>query len=308
MISGLVSNIQKFSLQDGPGLRTTVFLKGCPLLCAWCHNPESISRKPEVVVFEARCVRCGLCVEVCPQQQKRSFEPGKELIGAPEPLAVRDCVICGACVETCPTGARAMMGREMRVDEVVREVLKDRVFYEESKGGVTFSGGEPLVQFEFLKGLLEACRAEGLHTALDTCGFAPVEHLLALAPLVNLFLYDLKFMDDEKHKEFTGVSNGMILENLKQLNHAHECIWLRVPIIPGVNDPPAELEAMAQLAASLPSVRQVNLLPYHKTGIQKFKRLGRDYRLPGVTPASAEYMEAVAQIFQKRGLTIKVGG
>ncbi len=302
MLRGLVTNIQKFSLHDGPGIRTTVFLKGCPLQCAWCHNPENISRRPEVMVVESRCIRCGACVEVCKYQK---------VVADGSPARVElplDCEGCTDCVEVCPTGARVLQGREVTPSEVLEEVLADRVFYEESQGGVTFSGGEPLLQFEFLRCLLELSQKQGLHTAVDTCGFAPTDHLLAIAPLTSLFLYDIKFIDEKKHEQFTGVSNQRILDNLQALAKVHGTIWLRVPVIPGVNDADEELEAIAELAAGLPGIRQVTLLGYHKTGVQKFKRLGKEYTLAGLEPPSKERMEAVARFFAAKGLKVKIGG
>ncbi len=305
--SGLVTNIQKYSLHDGPGIRTTVFLKGCPLHCAWCHNPENISRKSEIIIYEARCIRCGQCFEVCPQRKDKTPAPADSANITPARPPV-DCTLCGACAEACPTGARSLLGHLMEVDQLLAEILADRVFYEESQGGVTFSGGEPLLQFEFLKAVLQACREQGLHTAVDTCGFAPWEHLHELVPLTNLFLYDLKFFDDAQHREYTGVSNRLIFDNLRALAQMHPAIWLRIPIIPGVNNSAGELQAMARLAAKLPGLQQVNVLPYHKTGVQKFRRLGQPYTLPDTAPPSSGQMETSAQIFRAQGLTVKVGG
>ena len=307
MESGLVFNIQKYSIQDGPGIRTTVFLKGCPLDCWWCHNPESQSPEPEITVIEGRCMRCGECRRVC----VRGGSPqGGQAVGgargpAGEPTA---CTLCGKCVEACPTGARQMVGRRMNAAEVLAEVLKDRVFYEESGGGVTFSGGEPLQQPRFLMALLQACRDAGLHTAVDTCGFAPKEDLLAAAPLADLFLYDLKFMDENHHARYTGASNVSILDNLRALGGIHGNIWIRVPIIPGLNDSDRELEALARCAAAVPGVRQVNVLPYHGAGAYKAPRVGRAYRLQETAPPSPEYMEDVAARFRGHGLSVRIGG
>lgn len=292
MQSGLVSNIQKYSIQDGPGIRTTVFLKGCPLDCWWCHNPEGRSLKPEIVVVETRCIRCGECVKACPH----SCSP------------TEPCDLCGECVDACPTGARQAVGKRVSADDVFAEIVKDGIFYDESGGGVTFSGGEPLMQPQFLKALLEKCRSKGIHTAIDTCGYAPAEILMAVAPLTNLFLYDLKLMQDARHVEYTGVSNRLILENLRVLGQAHDNIWIRVPIIPGVNDGEDQLEELARFAASIAGVRQVNLLPYHATGVPKFRRLGRAYRLADVKPPSADFMAAVVERFTALGLKTMSGG
>lgn len=301
MQSGLVFNIQKYSVHDGPGIRTTVFLKGCPLRCPWCHNPESISHQGEIVVLESRCMDCRLCRLACPYG---TVIPGDGVLPARNEL----CEVCGACVEACPTGGRKLIGQEMTVAQVMEVVLQDRVFYEDSGGGVTFSGGEPLAQPDFLRGLLEACRARGIHTTVDTCGLARTEQVLAIAPLTDLFLYDLKFMDDARHREYTGAPNVLILENLQALGRAAAQIWIRVPIIPGVNDSEAELEAKARFAATLSGVRQVNLLPFHRTGFPKARRLGQDNAMAETQPPSAESMARAVEIFGNLGLTVKSGG
>jgi pyruvate formate lyase activating enzyme len=201
-----------------------------------------------------------------------------------------------------------MLGQQMTVQEVLAEILADRIFYDDSRGGVTFSGGEPLLQFEFLQAALQACRERGIETAVDTCGFAPRAHLLAIAQVTDLFLYDLKLMDEAAHVEFTGVSNRRILENLQELGRVHRNLWLRIPIIPTVNDSARELDAMAGFANTIAGIRQIHLLPYHKTGIHKHQRLGREYQLAGLVPPSAEQMEAVAARFSTQGLTPKIGG
>lgn len=301
VLSGLILNIQRFSIQDGPGIRTTVFLKGCPLGCVWCHNPESMSPLRQIVFLQNRCIGCGECGRHCPGAKidggERALPPGHE-----------HCLLCGACIEACPTQARQMAGTEMTVQQVLAEVLQDRVFYEASGGGVTFSGGEPLAQPEFLRGLLAACRAHGLHTAVDTCGMARLEDLAAVAPLTDLFLYDLKMMDEEKHRRFTRVSNATILDNLRSLGRLHEQIWVRVPIIPGFNDSPADLEAAARFVAGIIGVRQVNLLPFHKTGLGKLRRLGRASEMSETEPPSVEAMDKALALFQSLGLAAKAGG
>jgi len=292
--TGRVFNVQRYSLHDGPGIRTTVFLKGCPARCLWCHNPESQSFGPEVLVVETRCVSCGTCSTVCAH-------------GAPPPGSSL-CTACGACVEACPAGARQLAGRETTVDAVMEEVLRDRVFYEESGGGVTFSGGEPLAQPEFLKALLEACRAAGLHSTVDTCGFGPRERLLALAPLVDLFLFDVKLVDDARHRAMTGLPAAPILENLRALAEVHRNVWVRIPVVPGHTDAEADLAATAALVAGLPGVRHVSLLPFHRTGAAKARRLGRAFPLESLAPPPAERLCALAAVFRDRGLTVTIGG
>jgi pyruvate formate lyase activating enzyme len=299
--SGLVFNVQKYSLHDGPGIRTTVFLKGCPLCCAWCHNPESQSARTEIVVLENRCAACGECRRACPFGQAAT---GK----GPMPTDAAECLLCGQCAEACPTGARQMIGQRRTVAEIMEAVLQDRIFYEESGGGVTFSGGEPLTQPAFLKAMLEACRAGGLRTAVDTCGFACTDVLLDVAGLSNLVLYDLKLMDDARHRQYTGVSNAPILANLRALARAHQNIWLRVPVIPGINDRDEDWQAAAGFAAGLQGIRQVSILPYHKLGLFKSRRMHHPYSLESVEPPSLERMERAAEIFRKCGLDVKTGG
>ncbi len=301
MQNGLVFNIQRYSVQDGPGIRATVFLKGCPLHCAWCHNPEGVSPRREILVLENRCFGCGQCRRACPFG---ASIPGRDAL----PPRHEHCLLCGACVAACPAQARRWAGELMTVSEVLDAVWQDRIFYDESGGGVTFSGGEPLRQFKFLRACLEACRARGLRTAVDTCGFAPLEHLLAAAPLADLFLYDLKMMDPAKHRQYTGAPNGPILENLIALGRVHHQIWVSIPVIPGVNDDAPALQALARFAGSVPGVRQINLLPFHRTGLPKLARLGRANLLAGVQPPSAEAMAAALAIFQDIGLNAKIGG
>jgi pyruvate formate lyase activating enzyme len=293
-LTGRVFNVQRYSLHDGPGIRTTVFLKGCPARCLWCHNPESQSFAPEVLVVETRCVSCGICATVCAR-------------GAPPPGSPL-CTVCGDCVEACPAGARQLAGRDTTVEAVLEEVLRDRVFYEESGGGVTFSGGEPLAQPAFLEALLQACRAAGLHTAVDTCGFASRERLLGLAPLVDLFLFDVKLLDDARHLSLTGLPAAPILENLRALAAVHTHVWIRVPIVPGHTDGEADLAAMAALVSGLPGVRRVSLLPYHRTGAPKARRLGREYPLDSLAPPLPARLETLAALFRDRGLAVQIGG
>jgi len=290
MMEGLVYNIQRFSIQDGPGIRTTVFLKGCPLDCWWCHNPESQDAAPQVMVAQDRCIRCGECRKACPQG----------LAG--------ECGRCGRCADACPTGARRMVGRRMTVEQVLEEIGQDRVFYDESAGGVTVSGGEPLAQCEFVIELLRGCRREGIHTALDTCGFAPQARLLEAACLADLVLYDVKLVDEARHIRYTGVSNRAILENLQALAAVHGNIWVRVPIIPGLTDDAANLDAVRELVGRLRVVRKVCLLPYHATGEGKFRQLGRPYRVGAVRAPSSQVVEAIARRFRELGLDAKVGG
>jgi pyruvate formate lyase activating enzyme len=299
---GLVFNIQRYSLDDGPGIRTTVFLKGCPLECAWCHNPEGIDRQPEILRDPSRCIACGRCREGCPAG-------GAAPIGRADPWRdeAPQCVRCGTCARQCPAEARRLVGRRMTVAEVLAEILRDRMFYEDSRGGATFSGGEPLLQPQFVLAALEACRSREIHTAVDTSGYVPREVLLAAARWTDLFLYDLKLLDDQRHRRFTGVSNRLILENLHALGQAHGNLWVRMPLVPGVNDAPGDLEEAVRLAASIPGVRQINLLPYHATGIAKFARLGKTSPGGHLQPPR-ELIEQMAARLQHLGVPVLAGG
>lgn len=300
-VKGIVFNIQRYALHDGPGIRTTVFLKGCPLACAWCHNPEGIKAKAEITWADDRCLVCGVCREACPYGDHDNKK------GA-WPVGLESCSLCGGCVEACPSGARTLTGESLSVDQVIQRVWADRAFYEESGGGVTFSGGEPLMQSGFLLALLERCRALGIHAAVDTSGLAPTTVVDQVAQLADLFLYDVKLMDEEEHRRFTGASNKLILVNLHRLVQSGAMVWLRVPLIPGVNDHRENLEATARLACELGRVRQIHLLPYHALGRHKFRRMGQSYPLAQLAPPSPEHLERARVVFADAGLDVRLGG
>jgi pyruvate formate lyase activating enzyme len=290
MASGLVFNIQRFCVHDGPGIRTTVFLKGCPAHCPWCHNPESQSPDPELLLFPERCIECGTCVEVCPH----GTDPGS-------------CDACGTCAGECPTDARRLAGRRMTADEVVQDVTRDRPFYRSSGGGVTFSGGEPFAQPEFLRELLALSKEAGLHTAVDTCGAVSRRLLFELAPLIDLFLYDVKLLSRESHREVVGLAPRPILENLRALAACGAAIWLRLPIVSGMTDSREALDQVGRLAAQL-GIERAHLLPYHATGAQKWRRLGRPGPDNGFHPPSSATLESLAAILRAHGLETRIGG
>jgi pyruvate formate lyase activating enzyme len=297
--SGLVFNILRFCLHDGPGIRTTVFLKGCPLACWWCHNPEGQASRPDLLFYEARCRRCGACVEVCPHAEAVPPDGGVR--------PSRLCERCGACVEVCVASARELVGRRMSVAEVLREVERDVIFFEESGGGVTLSGGEPLLQPRFVAALLGACRDRRIHTALETCGMAATQVLLEIARKADLVLYDLKVLDPQKHRHYTGVPNLAIKTNLEALAATGHPLVVRLPVIPGINDGEADIDDSARFLARL-GLRRIDLLPYHRVGIDKYQRLGVPYRLPETAAPGPAQNRAVAARFESAGFEVTMGG
>jgi len=263
---GTIFRIQYFSVHDGPGIRTTVFLKGCPLRCLWCHNPEGISAKPRLSFRAAKCVFCGACAAVCPQVH--TVADGKHNI-------LRSaCNLRGGCVNACVTGALEIVGHKMTAAEIAREALKDRRYYENSGGGVTISGGEPAMQGEFLLALVKILKKENVHVALETSGFSNYAVYESVLPYVDLFLYDYKETDPARHKEFTGVDNTLILDNLHKIHDAKANILLRCPVIPGLNDRDDHFQGIAALAASLPNLAGVEILPYHSLAASKIECMG----------------------------------
>lgn len=292
----MIFDIKRFAVHDGPGIRTTVFLKGCPLRCLWCHNPEGISRRPQLVFTPQRCIGCGRCLDLCPQGVHRLVD-GRHLIEWDR------CLGCGACAEECYSEALRLAGREASVEKVMREVLSDRPFYETSGGGMTLSGGEPLAQHRFALALLQAAKEEGIHTALDTSGFAPWEHLEGLLPFTDLVLYDLKHMDDRRHRELTGVSNRRILENLRRLDEAGKRIWIRIPLVPGYNDEDSNYHALGRFLSDLKNAEQIQILKYHKLAESKYENIGRSYPLKGLEPPTKEWAESRREILLGYGLS-----
>lgn len=288
--TGVVFDIMRFCIHDGPGIRTTVFFKGCPMRCWWCHNPEGLSPKPEMFVRRERCISCGRCGSVCQIGKDRA-----------------ECAFCGDCVKECHTGAREIVGQTMTVARVMEQIEKDIIFYDESGGGVTFSGGEPLMQPDFLEALLKRCRELEINTAVETSGYTRPEILRRIAQFVDLFLFDIKHMDEEVHREATGVSNGLILSNLAELCARHPRVEIRFPVIPGVNDDLQDVTSLANLALSL-NITGVRLLRYHNAGSEKYRSLDRTYTLTNLEPPSDAKMAEIRSIIERAGVKVLNGG
>ncbi len=296
-LTGRIASIQRFCVHDGPGIRTTVFFRGCPLTCPWCHNPEMLDGGPGVWILPGRCCGCGACLEVCPRPPERP---------AVDPRHCRDCY---ECVTACPTGARQARQRTVTVAGLMDELLPDQPFFDESGGGVTFSGGEPFGQPEFLLKILQACRRRGVHTAVDTSGHVSQPDLLAALPWTDLFLFDLKLIDEERHREQTGIPAGEIVANLRRLDAEGAAVWVRVPLIPGVNDDDENLDALGELVGELKSTHRLHLLPYHRAGAEKRRWLGPVAGEPAAYPAPEEQsLAAAAERLSRHGLDVHLGG
>jgi len=299
---GIIFDIKRYAIHDGPGIRTTVFFKGCPLRCWWCHNPEGVFLEPELIFKENRCIReCAECVKSC---GIKALSRDRQFIF----IDREKCNLCGDCINVCPSGALEIIGKEMSISEVMKEIEKENIFYDESEGGVTFSGGEPLMQPEFLIALLEKCKALTIHTAMDTCGHASSEIITKISNKVDFFLYDIKIMDEEKHKEYTGVTNSLILENLKKLAEAEITLAVRFPIIPGINDDNANIMKMAEFILSLKTIKDISLLPYHRAGSEKYKRLKKADKMEGTQIPSKDKITEIKKKLECYGFKVKIGG
>jgi pyruvate formate lyase activating enzyme len=296
--TALFLNTKRFAVHDGPGIRTTIFLKGCPLRCRWCHNPESMSPKPRIGFWAHKCIGCGECVEVCPNDAHRLVD-GVHLFDR------EACTACGKCVEACLSEALELYGQELSVDEAVSAVLEDRDFYATSGGGVTFSGGEPLLQADFCADVFKRLKTEGVHCAIDTCGAVPWEKFETVLPYTDMFLFDVKHVDEQRHLQHTGRSCRLIQENLVRLASCGVRIEIRIPVIPEFNDDPASLEAIGERLSTLANLSAVRLLPYHDFARSKYAAIGASDTMPDVPQPTPKQMAAVATRLLKYGLPIK---
>lgn len=300
MLKATIFNIQKFSVHDGPGIRTTFFFKGCPMRCAWCHNPESLAVKAELLHNKEKCVQCGACAK-CSEDGAISMSKGQ--------VHINNSLFNGNddCLDNCLHGALTIAGKDYSIEEALKEALKDQVFYDQSSGGVTLSGGECLMQIDFVEAFLKQLKSKGIHTTIDTCGHVPEESFKRILPYVDLFLYDLKHTNIEDHKKYTAVDNRLILSNLAFLSSQGAHVHLRLPIIVGVNATNQHLKDVIQHISSL-NIEQVNLLPYHAIGEGKYNRLNLDFDKGAFAPPSNKELNAFKELFETINLSVVIGG
>lgn len=299
MVKGKIFDIKQFAVHDGPGVRTTVFFKDCPLNCWWCHNPEGISLDNDIFYYETKCIGCETCIDICP-------EDAIEMDGSIS-IDRERCTNCGLCAKKCPSGALQNTMRIVTSEEVIDEIKKSVIFYDSSDGGVTFSGGEPLMQPEFLKELIVKCREEDIHITLDTSGYADPDTFESIIDDIDLFLYDLKIVDDDLHRKYTGTSNEMILENLKTLSKRGKEVIIRFPVIPGITDTEENLDDIVDFLFDLKHIKEIDVLPYHNVE-EKYNKLGKEYKLEESRSLNEESIQDIKNRFEKEGFFVKEGG
>ena len=301
-MKGKVYDIQRFAIHDGPGIRTLVFMKGCPLECLWCSTPQTQRSSPDLLYIEVNCKKCLRCVDVCPEEaivfsDKEKIEIDRKI-----------CNICGQCVNICPNQALKIVGDQKTVEQLFQEVMKDSNFYRRSDGGVTIGGGEATMQPEFVAALLKKCKEIYVHTAMETCGYVKWEQLEKILEHIDLLYFDIKHMDSRIHEEITGVSNELILENVRKASEMRPII-IRIPLIPGLNDSEENLLKTAKFASELgENLLRIELLPYHKFGTGTYEQLGREYKLKHIEPPSEEYMNNLKKVIESCGVKVQIGG
>jgi len=298
--NGLIFDIKRFAVHDGPGIRTTIFLKGCPLSCWWCHNPEGLLNQKEIIYYDYKCMNCGKCTDICSLDAIKKNDTNN----------IRNqvlCESCGKCVEVCPTASQQLIGKQYSTEEIINEIEKDLVYFKSSSGGVTFSGGEPLMQPIFLKDVLKQCKNKGIHTALDTSGYTSKYILNSIINYVDLFLYDVKIIDNNQHEKYTGVSNKIIFKNLKTLESNKKNIILRFTIVKGITDTRENINSVLNLVSSLKKIYQIDLLTFHNVK-EKYFRLGKEYKLNNMLSPTNDEISDIKDQFLQRGFNVRIGG